>query len=59
MLNLLKLLIMLKRLIYRKDYLQFYINMGQKRNLGDMQTSMQIQKEALLLLTWLSLLFAQ
>ena len=34
LLNLLKLLISLKRLIYRNDYLMFYNNMDQNGNLG-------------------------
>ena len=36
LLNLLKLLILLKWLIHRNDYVTFYNNMDQKGNLGDM-----------------------
>ena len=36
LLNLLKLLILLKWLIHRNDYVTFYNNMDQKSNLGDM-----------------------
>ena len=58
LLNLLKLLILLKWLIHRNDYVTFYNNMDQKSNLGDMYTSMQIQKGVLFLLTWLFFSYA-
>ena len=45
LMNLLKFLILLKWMIYRNDYLTFYNDMD--------------QKEVLVLLTWLFLLFSQ
>ena len=59
LLDLLRLLVLLKQLIYRNDYLTFYNNIDQKGNPGDMYASIKIQKEVLFLLTWLFILFAQ
>ena len=58
LMDLLRLLVLLKQLIYRNDDLTFYNNIDQKGNPGDMYTSIKIQKEVLFLLTWLFILFA-
>ena len=59
LLDVLRLLVLLKQLIYRNDDLTFYNNIDQKGNPGDMYASIKIQKEVLFLLTWLFILFAQ